>query len=140
MGPIEVCRVTASAESVPSGNSDSNDQVHELQYSIERQYLKDFLQYIRGLMRDWLEVIRDLESRTTTTTNNDDDDDAGGEIAQSNPKMAPPFDVQHDEIMLQQDKGGSFADAEHFKPAAVPAHQTINRKQPSTAPGHQRQF
>ncbi|ERF74522.1 hypothetical protein EPUS_03960 [Endocarpon pusillum Z07020] len=113
-GHTEVCRMTTSTDSGPSGKSESNAQVHEFQCSIERQYLKDFLQYIRGLMRD-LEIIRDLEPHTTTTTNSDNNDDA-------------------DKNMLQQDRRRNFAEAEHSKPAAGSAHKTNSTKQRSDNP------
>ncbi len=130
---MELSQMTASVKSEPSGKSESNGQVHESQYSMERQYLKDLLQYIRELMRDFREAIRDPESRTTRTTNdddNDDNDDASEESAGSNFEMPTPLDLQHDENMLQQDPRSSFGDAEYFKPVAVSANQTISTKQP----------
>lgn len=130
-GHAGVCQITTSADCGPSGKSDSNGQVPKFQYSVEPQYLKDFLQYIRELMSDMLEAIRDLESRTATTTNNDNNDVASGESAQSNFGMPRPFDLQHDESMLQQGKRGSVAEAEHFKPTARCAHKTSSIKQPS---------
>ena len=123
--------MTASADCDSSGKSDSNGRLHEFQYSVERQYLKDFLQYIRELMRDFLEMIQDLEPHTTTTTNSDNNDDASRESAQSKFGISPPFDLQHDESMPQQNKRGSFAEAEHFKPAAGSGHKTSSTKQPS---------
>ncbi|KAF7504368.1 hypothetical protein GJ744_002425 [Endocarpon pusillum] len=132
-GQTGVCQMTTSADCGPSENSDSNGHVHEFHRSIERQYLKDFLQYIRELMRD-LEIIRDLEPHTTTTTYRDNNDDVGRESAQPNFAMPRPFNLQQDKSMLQQDRRRNFAEAEHSKPAAGSAHKTSSTKQLSDNP------